>query len=722
MDRLIKAVCPEMPQDKIVGITHDRVSWYKVNVSSRTLYVPPMNVLRENPFELDKFIESLKTFAISDLSAREYDWEHLHLEQYSGADCLEGIARIRELCIDKVVACDIETRRLEWEDNILLSIGFAVTDDTCIALYDIPIKGARHEGEFGDARVYEALQELLNDEDYTFIWQNGKFDCGKLWYLCKIVARVDEDTQLFHYARINEKKGTHGLKDLGQLYLQAPAWDDELEAIKRQWCRESKALLEDFMYDDIPIEVLIPYMQRDCIATRRLLHKFQELAQPGTEFVYRTLIEASEAYMQIELNGMRVDMDYLGDLEYDLDREIEVSSGIVARASEKIWNAVKYAKDTKAKTKPSEPFNPRSPKQLKWILEEILGYALPNTKAETIDDIVENLDSLPHVTGVSKDFVNGLGAWRKNNKYMDTYVQGFRSVLCGDLRVRGTLNLHGTETGRLSSSGPNMQNIPRDTKVKNLIICEPGNILLQLDYSQAELRVLAMLSDDPFMLEAYNAGKDFHDAIATDMFGPDFTKEQRNQAKTINFGIAYGRGPSSISEKFHKSMQEAQAIINKWYQPMPKVKEFINKRRKMAQHGDPCITLFGRERHFVVTNENLYHVQNEYINTPIQSVASDLTMLSLLAIHKYITEENVAAQAKIVITVHDSLILEMPDNKVKVDEVAKRCLEIMAQTPKKFIPDCKVIFKADADVGYKWGNLHKWVEGDKIDESVSTQS
>ncbi len=155
-------------------------------------------------------------------------------------------------------------------------------------------------------------------------------------------------------------------------------------------------------------------------------------------------------------------------------------------------------------------------------------------------------------------------------------------------------------------------------------------------------------------------------------------------------------------------MSEARAIIDKWFKPMPYVKAWIDGRRAMAKRGEPCVTIFGRERHFVITNEDLNHIQNEYINTPIQSVASDFTMFSLMDIDKFIREEEL--DARIVTTVHDSIIIEVRDEKELVDRVANKCLEIMANTPLKYIPDCPVPFKADAEVGYAWGKLHEWPE------------
>lgn len=707
LQRLVRAICPDISEDKQVKTSHDQFSWFKIIRATNSLIIPPLNYVKSNMVVLDKTVEAITAFAHSEEDAPEYDWDNLNLyEAYTEEDILRTIATVRKVAQGNPLACDIETRRIEWEDNKLLSLGFATDINTCYAIYNIPIIGANGEGH--STAVWEALEGLLGDENITFIWHNGKFDCGRLKYLCNFDARIDEDTMLKHYCAINEKRGTHGLKDLGQLYLQAPAWEDELDRIKKEHCKANKMRLGDFMYDDIPTSVLIPYMQRDCIATMRLYHVFNKLGRPEAEFIYRKLIEASNVYMRMELAGVRLDVDYLEDLEYELEQELKVATKHLDEVAAQIWDPMEYAAKTKAKAKLGDQFNIKSPKQLKWMLEKVLGYPVPSTDAATIEMLVDEVDAGVITNPIARDFLSAISSVRKNSKYMDTYVQGLRECMCRDMRIRGTFNLHGTETGRLSSSNPNMQNIPRDKKIKNLLCATPGYKLLQMDYSQAELRVLALLSKDPWLIKVYVDGKDLHDAVATDMFGPNFDKEQRVMAKTINFGIAYGRGPGSIAQTFKKSMSEARAIIDKWFKPMPYVKSWIDGRRAMAKKGEPCVTVFGRERHFVVTNEDLNHIQNEYINTPIQSIASDFTMFSLMDIDKFIREEGL--DARIVTTVHDSIIIEVKDEKELIDLVANKCLEIMANTPLKYIPDCPVPFKADAEVGYAWGKLHEWPE------------
>lgn len=717
MERVIKSIAPNMPADRKVKQTRDVMVWYRVNYTERTLMVPPLNLLKVNLRELERFSEAVKAFETMDLGSPIYRWgdEDLVLTEATGWGIAEAVAKIPDLARaqEGLVACDIETRRVEWEDNRLLAIGMAYGPDHCLAIHDIPIAGARYEGEgiapHVSKAIHEAIEYALNQSDLQYIWHNGKFDCGRLSYLTNIRAHVDHDTMLQHFCCINEKQGTHGLKDLGQLYLQAPAWDDELDQIKRDWCKKNKVPLKEFMYDSIPTGILIPYMQRDCIATYRLHHVFNKLTRPGSEFIYRQLCRASTAYGDIELAGQQIDVDYLEELEADLDKLVVKSQKRLDAVSGKYWDPMLYSAATGAKTKPDAVFSPKSPKQLKWMLGEVMGHPVPSTDATTMQTLMDEIDAMGEAADPdAKEFMESILDVRKYSKYLETYVLGIRDVLCRDGRVRCTFNLHGTETGRLSSSNPNMQNIPRNKMIKNLIVASPGKCLLQLDYSQAELRVLAMLSGDPALIDIYVSGKDLHDAVADMMFGPDGhkDKELRNLAKTINFGIAYGRGPGSIATKFGKSMAEARDIIDKWFKPMPKVKEFINNRRRMATRGEPCVTIFGRERHFVITDEELNHIQNEYINTPIQGTASDFTMLSLLNIYDYL-QANWQGKARLVSTVHDSIILEVDDKPEYLKEIGNACVDIMARTPLEYVPDCPVPFVADAEIGYKWGEMYK---------------
>lgn len=677
MEQLVRQIAPEMPKDYHVQSTPDMMAWYRINSTTKTLAVPPLNVLKKNILELERFSEAVKSFETTQLDTPMYCWddESLELSQCSDPNSMVAyLKNIPALATEGILACDIETRNLSWNDNRVLSIGFAYSPSACAAVYNI---------DFDNDEIHDALEWVFSRPGIKYVWHNGKFDIGKLEWLHDIHARVDEDTLLQHYVQINEKQGTHGLKALGSLYLQAPAWDDELDDIKRTWCRTHKIPLKSFTYDCLPISTLIPYMQRDCIATYRLFQRFKKLARPESEFIYKQLCRASNVFKDIELAGQQIDVEYLDELEKDLNAKILTAKRHLA----------KYGN-----------FNPNSPKQLAEKLQEVLHTHVSSTNALTLETLQNNPVLVK--TQEQADFIQGIMDLRKYTKYLSTYVVAIRNELCDDNRVRSTFNLHGTETGRLSSKDPNAQNFPRNKYIKNLIVSAPGHILVQLDYSQAELRCLAMMSKAPALVQIYKDGKDLHDMVADMMFGEGAhqDKELRTMAKTISFGVVYGRGASNIAETFHRSMGEAKRIIDKWFDALPGVREYINARRMDAKRGAPCETLFGRNRHFILTNENMNHIQNEYINTPIQSIASDFTLLSLMNIYDYL-QENWKGVAQIISTVHDSIMLEVEDNPIYVKEITEKCLQIMAETPLQYVPDCEVPFVADADSGYKWGEL-----------------
>lgn len=690
VDSLVKAVCQDFPSDRRVVEAVNREKWFTIDVHNKILYVPIQKVLRGNLDSLDKFAEAVNAFAIKDEWADDA-WDSDNFTELDDNDDPDKARLMLQMLIDlgvEYMAVDIEARHTGWNGNKLLAIGIAISETeslTFTALTDF---------------ILVMFQQLFNRRDVKFIWQNGKFDSGRLKFMNGLEVPVDEDTMLLHYIGINEKRGTHGLKDLGQLYLQAPAWEDELNGFKAQYCRDHKILLEEFTYDLIPRKVLIKYLHKDCVATYRLLFVFKKLARPESEFMYDKLLKASIAYRNVELNGIMIDQDYLEDLDFELEGKIKEATVMMEEASDRLWNPAQYVKDSGAKSMPKDKHvNIKSPKQLKWILEKAVGHKISGTAADILEGLAEEVEG-------EDNFVHALLRLRKLNKQMDTYVTGLRNVLCSDGRVRGTFNLHGTETGRLSSSKPNMQNIPRDKTIKNLFIASPGYALVELDYSQAELRVLAQLSGDPFMQQVYIDGKDMHDAVAEKMFGPDFDSEQRNLAKTINFGIAYGRGPDSLMDSFSITYSEAKKLIDDWFRPMPLVKQFIKNKRKEPFNGIPCTTVFGRLRHFVITNDNRNHIENESINTPIQATASDCTLMSVIEIDKQIRLQGI--DAGVINNVHDSILIEVRDTPEDIAAIVELGKRTMAEIPKKYIPDVVVPFKADVKVGYKWGDLEKW--------------
>lgn len=679
--KIVDAICPNLPADRKVATTMNFERWFRI--VNGTLNVPSEHALRGNFMLMDKLIDALHNFET--YGAYEGLWDDSLISGrcwYTEEDCLKILDFLGTF---SVLAVDIETRDTGYDGNKLLLIGFAYADYNCEVI------------ACNTPAVQEKLRELFAREDIVFIWHNGKFDSTRTEYMHQLGARIDEDTMLQHYVGINERKGTHGLKDLAPLYLQAPQWDDELQNYKKKWCLQHKVKLADFKYDMIPESILVPYLYRDCCATFQLKKRFEKLMRPGSMWIYRELIKAANVFKDIEVAGCLVDEDYLYELQDKLDTLILNAERHVKEEAARTWDPFAYGCDTGAKTCPKE-FSHKSPKQLKWMLERVTGKVLSSTNKEALDALAEEFPDVP--------FIKAITELRKYNKYMDTYVMGIQKVMNHDKRVRCTFNLHGTETGRLSCSEPNMQNIPRMKLIKNLFVAPEGYKLVQLDYSQAELRVLAYLSQDEYLIKTYQDGRDLHDAMAEKIFGPGFNKEQRVAAKTINFGIPYGRGPGSMAGKMGMSIQRATQTIRDWYKAAPGAKVYVDSMRRVPyQPGEPFTTVFGRQRHYIITPDNRNHVENEAVNFPISSIASDLTMLSVCDIHDMLLEEGI--DARVVNTVHDSIIIECIDEPDALRRVVEIGTSVMAEMPKKYLvnPVLNFPFRADAEIGRSWGDL-----------------
>lgn len=693
----VKQIFPHFPDDRKVLRTQDFSRYYKINYTQRALYVPTQRAMHGNIRLLDTFIDAVQHFMLEDLE-HPIDWSTVTYETDHGSEELAVVILDRllrqtaEVAQKDGEACllgsDIESRHLNFRGNKVLCLGMS---------FD-----GQHAGIVSafTPRVVDKLHEVFEQNFISWDWHNGKFDTRLLKYIHKLKPRVDEDSMLYHYTCITETPGTHGLKDLSQVYLQAPAWDEVLDREKKRICAQRKLTLEQFTYDLFPTDMLERYLAFDACATRRLLPELRKIGRSEGEFIYRKLIKASNVYGTLEQNGFKVDLEYVDNLELELDQEHAAATIEVDKQVRRVWDPFQYVKDSGAKSTPKF-FNMKSPQQLKWLLSKVSGVQLPNTRADTLDELFETM-------GEDNEVLHSIKILRSVNKNIDTYVTGIREALADDMRVHADYKLNGTRTGRLSCADPNMQNIPREKRIKNIFVAEQGKILVQLDYSQAELRSLQYLSKDKWLKQVYLDGRDLHDSVATDMFGPDFTKEQRVAAKTINFGIPYGRGAAALRDKFKMSIVDAQKMISDWFAVMPEVDAWIKEQKLMAVKGIVPTTLFGRQRHFIVTADNLWHVKNEYVNFPIQSLASDLTMFALMEIQDLIDYHDMGPKVKIIANVHDSIIFECDDDPNVVTWIVDNGTSIMKKVPIDNLPGLEIPFKADAEIGYKWGTLQSY--------------
>lgn len=620
----------------------------------------------------------------------------------------------------KLLGCDIETRGFRWTKDPITVNGFCYEEGKIMIIPQDIVERSKEN--------WDAFRAFVEDKDKSFIWQNGKFDT-KFYRHNGWDARVDEDIMLISYA-LDERSGIHGLEYQATKILNTDGYKHKI----------------DFETVDMYDKALHYYLAQDCCYTYMLFNHYMKMAEkPSHEHsfrLYRTvLLKASWALLRLEENGFYINRPYTEALEQDYRTKlIEAENNLDRIAVNAGYTPLKFQEWSGQKSLPTK-FSPGAPKQLAFVLIELLdlpkykGTLTTDAKAmmgwlfDTLDfpnkDVNEFLstpedvvnewleDSLTPQIKNKKLFLWNLLNYRKLKKMYSTYITNTLEYSKDDGRIHVTYKINGTVTGRLSSGDPmNLQNIPRKKDIKNIFKAPEGKTLIECDYSQAELRVLAYLSQDPDMINTYLQDGDLHDAVATKMFGPDFTKEQRVGAKTVNFGLAYGRGKSSVAEQLRCSYQFASDLVDQWHESMPVASAFITKTRAKPKAGERCVTPLGRERRFwLINHHNENTCENESINFPIQSLASDFALLALYKFLHILEQDPVKWVGVFPVNiVHDAILVEAPDDKV--DAAVELLSSCMVEVPKEILPDLNVPMKAEAEVTkIGWGKKSEWKPG-----------
>lgn len=591
------------------------------------------------------------------------------------------------------IAADTETTGFSALSCRILCTGFAPFADE---VYVIP-----EHLSFGMADLY--------NNEAKFIWHNGKFDVKFQWRAGCPKARVDEDTMLMSYV-LDEKGGIHDLEQVSSDWLNSPNWKGVLD----QWIKKKTD-----SYDIIPIDILHKYMALD-IGNTRVLYDIlrpQIQADPALNRAYtRTLIPAANFLARVERNGLYADLERIAENEIWYKDEIAKYQGIFTDF---------------AKPFPDSGYTeklPNSPKQMARLLYDDLKIKPYKGKRTTGKKI---LDKLPKHPAIAALFVS-----RKVAKEYGTYVKSARDNIDSDGAVHSTYAIHGTKTGRLASSNPNLQNVPRNPRIRGQYIARKGRRYIEPDLNQAELRVLACLSGDKALCHIYEtAGMSLHDELRAQIWGypKDYSasrlneqllkfgltsetrfgsngedriiEEQKMRAKTVNFGIVYGRTAPSIAEEYQIPQKEAQGWIDIWFKKFPDAKKFIDQCRAAPQKQQVLVTPFGRKRRFgVVGRELLEGIMNEAANFPPQSCASDMTMHAGFEMEDYLKEQY---DTDIVNLVHDSILCEGPDDDQIAHNIALELCAKMEEIPRKW-GFTRIPFVAEAKMGYRWGSLSKY--------------
>ena len=303
--------------------------------------------------------------------------------------------------------------------------------------------------------------------------------------------------------------------------------------------------------------------------------------------------------------------------------------------------------------------------------------------------------------------------FKKLDKIRGTYLDGLLPFVASDGRIRGELLLYGTETSRLSSRRPNLQNQPRTTdadiergegyvNIRQLYMADPGGIVIAADYSQVELRTAAVLSGDEFLLTIYSEGKDLHDEMADFLFGKSFTHEQRVAAKAANFGCLFGIQGWYFGQLFGIPTDEATRIIARWWDRVPQLAEWAQHTRTEGRKNGYVRTAFGHKRRFpLITDENIDHVLKEMVNTPVQGTASDFTTCAIIDLEEDNALDPIGAG--IVLAVHDSTLALSHRKHAK--EACETIREYMEAQPANRLGWTDIPFSVEVKTGPDWGHV-----------------
>lgn len=490
-------------------------------------------------------------------------------------------------------------------------------------------------------------------------------------------CKLDFDTMLAHYI-LDEEKGTHGLERLAVLYTTMPPW-------------KSSFNLAD-------TEKLCWYNCQDVDATWRLRQIFEpELNNRQQWLLKELLLPLSSVLMDMEYRGVTVSREGFDKLNAALTEKLRaVTTRIRSYPAVKAWE-----------TQHNEDFNPNAPPQIAEVMENYLRLkCVKQTKGKkysTDREVLEYYSDQPFVADVE--------VYRRLSKLKGTYHDGLLEAIGEDGKLHTSYKLHGTVTGRPSSADPNLLNITKNatvekvlddgTLVKGLFAAEEGCCLLEADYSQIELRIMACLSGDPALQEIYRLDQDVHTATASRVSHvpiDEVTEQQRFKAKAVNFGIIYGQGIEGMVKRFiaeGSTEQDALEFREAHQKTFPGVWRFMENQEKLIRTQKFQETPFGRRRRYTdVTNDAIRMAYN----FPIQSVASDLTLLSLIRID--LALKSLEIPAKIVLTVYDSIVLNIPFPYFwRTASLVKQLMESLR------FPWLTVPIKVDMKAGLDWGHL-----------------
>ncbi|MGB0849997.1 MAG: DNA polymerase I, partial [Bacteroidia bacterium] len=581
---------------------------------------------------------------------------------------------IAEIEKQKSFCFDTETTSLIEMDAQVL--GLAISFENSKAYYvNMPDDFEETKGVLGE------FKHLFSDPKIEKIAQNLKYDLKVLVKYGIEIAGPQFDTMLAHY--LVNPDGRHGMDILSEKYLNyKPVSITELIGKKGK---------NQLSFKDVPLDKATEYAAEDADITYQLRGKLNQemMDKQVAHLLQRIEMPLVPVLSAMELEGIRIDDAFLGEYSAELEtmsKDLEASIFELSGAN----------------------FNIASPKQMGEVLFDHMKLDAKAKKTKTgqykTDEATLTKLAEEH------EIVSKILEYRKVNKLRSTYVDALPKLIHPDTgRVHTSFGQAVAATGRLSSTNPNLQNIPIRTDMgkeirKAFVPRDDNHTLLAVDYSQIELRIVASVAQDEGMIEAFNAGLDIHTATAAKVFGievDDVTKEQRYKAKSVNFGLIYGQGAFGLAQNLGIKRSEAKELIDAYFEQFGGVKQYMDDTIKFCREHGYVKTLLGRKRFIPDINSSNQTVvgfaERNAINAPIQGSAADMIKLAMINIHRRLSSMDVGT--KMILQVHDELLFDVPNSEL--DEITT----VIKEEMERAMP-LKVPVLAEAGHGTNWLEAH----------------
>ncbi|MGB0845353.1 MAG: DNA polymerase I [Thiolinea sp.] len=589
-------------------------------------------------------------------------------------------AWLEELRAAKLFAFDTETTSLDYMQAEVVGVSFSVQSGEAAYLpFGHDYIGAPQQLVQDD--VFAQLKPLLEDPEILKVGQNLKYDRSVLLNHGITLRGIQHDTMLQSYV-LDSTANRHDMDTLCLKHLGHSNISFETIAGKGK---------KQLTFNQIALEEAGPYAAEDADMTLQLHQHFwpQLEALDAQRDLYENIeLPLVSVLSDIERNGVLVDAQMLG----------KQSQELVGRMNTLVEQAYSVA---------GEEFNLSSPKQIQAIFFEKLGLPVirktPKGQPSTAEDVLEELSAMGH------ELPTLILEHRGLNKLKSTYTDKLPEQINETTgRVHTSYHQAVTATGRLSSSDPNLQNIPirnaEGRRIRQAFVAPDGFKILAADYSQIELRIMAHLSGDKGLLEAFAAGKDIHRATAAEVFDTELeqvTTEQRRAAKAVNFGLIYGMSAFGLAKQLGVERSEAQRYVDLYFDRYPGVQGYMDSTKEKAKAQGYVETLFGRRLYLPeIKARNAarrQYAERTAINAPMQGTAADIIKQAMIAVHQWLQAEQ--TKTKMIMQVHDELVFEVPE--AEIDAIDNKVKALMTGAAQLDVP-----LVVDSGIGINWDEAH----------------